>query len=219
MDQSPSGHDLSGLVGFAADFIAASGEWGVGVLTLLETVFPPIPSEVVLPLAGYLSQTGDINLVLVLATSTLGAYLGAVTLYWVGATLGLERSIRGLSKLPLVERVDFERAADWFSRHGRSAVFFGRLLPGVRSLISLPAGAAQMSLPVFSAFTLAGSAIWNGLLIGLGALLGTQYELVEQYSRYLDYIVIAAVVVTIAWLIARRVRRIAQQSDDSGDRR
>lgn len=173
----------------------------------METVFPPIPSEVVLPLAGYLSQAGDLNLVLLFFTSTLGAYLGALALYWLGAALGLERSIRGISKLPLVDRSDFEKAAAWFSRHGRSAVFFGRLLPGIRSLISLPAGAARMSLPLFSAYTLAGSAIWNALLLGLGALLGTQYERVDQYSRYLNYAVIAAVGGLIVWLVVRRVRR------------
>jgi len=86
-------------------------------------------------------------------------------------------------------------------------VFFGRLLPGIRSIISLPAGASRMSLPLFSAFTLAGSAIWNSLLLGLGAFLGTQHELVERYSRYLNYIVIAAVVGLIAGLIVRRIRR------------
>ncbi len=199
----------------AADVIEVLGEWGVGLLTLIETVFPPLPSEVVLPLAGYLRSTRDLNLVLLFVASTLGAYLGALTLYWFGAALGLERSIRALSKLPLVDRSDFETAAEWFSRHGRSAVLFGRLIPGVRSLISLPAGAARMSLPLFSVFTIAGSAIWNGLLIGLGAALGTQYELVDQYSRYLNYIVIAALAGFIAWLIVRRLRRTNERADRS----
>jgi len=92
--------ELPGVAGFAADIIEALGEWGVGLLTLIETVFPPIPSEVVLPLAGYLSQTGDSNLALLFVTCTLCAYLGALMLYWMGAAVGLERSIRGLSRLP-----------------------------------------------------------------------------------------------------------------------
>ncbi|TBN58668.1 DedA family protein [Glaciihabitans arcticus] len=183
------------------------GEWGVGLFTLLETVFPPIPSEIVLPLAGFLSQQGDLNLVLVIVTSTVGAYLGALLLYFLGAKLGLERSIRGLSKLPLVDRSDFEKAADWFGRHGRSAVFFGRLIPGVRSLISLPAGAARMNLLTFSIFTVAGSALWNTLLISLGAALGTQYNLIEQYSRYLNYAVYVAIAGVVVWLVVRRIRR------------
>ena len=198
---------LTGLVGLAARLIEALGEWGVGVFTLAETVFPPIPSEVILPLAGYQTQAGELSFPLVIATSTLGGYLGAVLLYLLGYKLGLERSIRWLSKLPLVEREDFEKASSWFQRHGKSAVFFGRLLPGIRSLISLPAGANHMNFAVFSVFTILGSAIWNALLITLGALLGTQYELVEKYSQVLNYVVYAAIALVIVLLVVRRVRR------------
>ena len=181
----------------------------MGLFALLETVFPPIPSEVILPLAGFLAQRGELSFALVVVTSTLGAYVGAVILYAVGARLGLERSIRLLSKLPLVDRDDFERAADWFTRHGRAAVFFGRLIPGVRSLISLPAGAARMPVLTFTLFTVAGSTLWNTLLIGLGAALGTQYAVVERYSNVLNYLVIAAVVAVIGWLVVRRIRKRA----------
>ncbi|NUP58505.1 MAG: DedA family protein [Pseudarthrobacter sp.] len=199
---------LTGMVGAAARAIDTLGEWGVGAFTLAETVVPPVPSEVILPLSGYLAEQGSLNLVLVFATSTLGAYLGALFLYWLGAKLGLERSIRGLSKLPLVDREDFEHAASWFRRHGRSSIFFGRLLPGVRSLISLPAGAASMPLGTFTLFTLAGSGLWNAVLIGLGYLLGTQYRLIEEYSRFLNYAVYAALGVAVVLLVVRRVRRV-----------
>ncbi|MET1087944.1 MAG: DedA family protein [Arthrobacter sp.] len=199
--------NLTGLVGFAARGIETLGEWGVGLFTLAETVLPPIPSEVILPLAGYLAKQGSLNLVLIFVTSTLGAYLGALFLYWLGAKLGLERSIRGLSRLPLMDREDFEHAAGWFRRHGRSSIFFGRLLPGVRSLISLPAGASNMHLATFSVYTLAGTALWNGALIGLGYALGSQYEVIEQYSRYLNYAVYAALALTVVLLVVRGVRR------------
>ena len=198
---------LTGIVGFAARAIDALGEWGVGAFTLAETVLPPIPSEVILPLAGYLAKQGSLNLFLVFGTSTLGAYLGALLLYWLGAKLGLDRSIRWLSRLPLVDREDFEHAAGWFRRHGRSSIFFGRLLPGVRSLISLPAGAAAMPVGTFSLFTLAGSGLWNGALIGLGYLLGTQYRLIEEYSHYLNYAVYAALAVAVVLLVIRRTKR------------
>jgi len=201
--------DIGGLVGLALGLMQGIGEWGVGLFTLLETVFPPIPSEVVLPLAGFLSQQGELNLALTIITSTAGAYLGALGLYWLGAALGLERAIRWLAKLPLVDREDFEKAADWFSRHGRPAVFFGRLIPGVRSLISLPAGASRMNLLTFSLFTIAGSALWNSLLIGLGAALGTQYELIATYSDWLNYAVYAALAGIVLWLVIRRIRRRA----------
>ncbi|MBT2520240.1 DedA family protein [Arthrobacter sp. ISL-28] len=199
--------EMTGIVGLAAQGIDALGEWGVGLFTLAETVFPPIPSEVILPLAGFLTRQGTLNMGLVLGTSTLGAYLGALALYFLGAKVGLERSIRLLSKLPLVEQEDFESANDWFRRHGKSAIFFGRLLPGVRSLISLPAGAQRMHLVTFSLFTIAGSGIWNGVLLSLGALLGRQYSMVEQYSRYLNYAVYAGLAIFVAWLIIRYVRR------------
>ena len=204
---APTGSDIGGLVGFALTLIENLGEWGVGLFTLLETVFPPIPSEIVLPLAGFLSRQGDLNIVLIMVTSTIGAYVGALILYWLGAALGLERSIRWLAKLPLVDREDFEKAAGWFTRHGRPAVFFGRFIPGVRSLISLPAGAARMHLVTFSVFTIAGSALWNALLIGLGSLLGTQYELIDEYSSYINYAVYAVIGGIIVWLVVRRVRR------------
>lgn len=206
-DATSAAGGLGGLVGAAAQVIENLGEWGVGAFTLAETVVPPIPSEVILPLAGYLAKQGSLNLGLIFLTSTLGAYLGALFLYWLGARLGLERSIRGLSKLPLVDREDFEHAAGWFRRHGRSSIFFGRLLPGVRSLISLPAGASSMPLGTFTIFTLAGSALWNGALIGLGYLLGTQYHLIEGYSKYLNYAVYAAIAIAVVFLVVRRVRR------------
>jgi membrane protein DedA with SNARE-associated domain len=203
--------ELTGLLGWAEQVMTTLGEVGVGVLVMLETVFPPLPSEVVLPLAGFLTSQGAMSLPLVMLTSTAGAYLGALALYGLGAALGQERSIRILSKLPLVDREDFERAAAWFGRHGRSSIFFGRLIPGVRSLISLPAGAQRMSLATFSAFTLAGSGLWNGILIGLGVVLGTQYALVERYSTYINYALYAVLAGLLVWLVVRRVRRARER--------
>jgi len=199
--------ELTGLAGLAVDVIAALGELGVGALALMETVFPPIPSEIVLPLAGFLAQQGRMNVVLVLFTATLGGLLGAYILYFIGHRLGEERAIRWLSKLPLVDREDFEKASGWFHRHGRSAVLFGRLIPGVRSLISLPAGSARMPLGSFTFFTLLGSVVWNALLVGLGWLLGRQYHLVDEYSAWLNYAVYAAVAGVVLWLVVRRIRR------------
>ncbi|WP_406609932.1 DedA family protein [Planctomonas psychrotolerans] len=195
------------MAGLAVDVIDALGAPGVGAMTLLETVFPPIPSEVVLPLAGFVVQQGDMNLVAVLAAATLGGLLGAYLLYYLGYALGEERVIRWLSHLPLVDREDFERSAHWFHRHGRSAVFFGRLIPGVRSLISLPAGSARMGIGAFTVFTALGSLVWNSLLVSLGMLLGTQYRLIDRYSVVLDYAVYAVLTGVVVWLIVRRVRR------------
>ncbi|MFP5333844.1 MAG: DedA family protein [Actinomycetes bacterium] len=198
---------LTGLSGFVADVIAALGAWGVGLLTLVETVFPPIPSEVVLPLAGFLSGQGRMGLVSVLVASTAGSVAGALLLYAAGARLGAERSERLLARLPLMEVEDVNRAEDWFLRHGRSAIFFGRLVPGVRSLISLPAGTTRMPMGQFLLYTTAGSAIWNALLVGGGFWLGTQWRRVERYADLLDLVVIAVLVVLVCWYVVRGVRR------------
>ena len=199
--------EMTGIVGFAAQSIDSLGEWGVGLFTLAETVFPPIPSEVILPLAGFLTRQGSLNLALVFVTSTLGAYVGALALYFLGPRWGSSgRSVCCPSCRSWTGRIS-KRAEGWFRRHGKSAIFFGRLLPGVRSLISLPAGAERMHLGTFSIFTIAGSGIWNGALIGLGVLLGRQYSMVEQYSRYLNYAVYAALALFVVWLVVRYVRR------------
>ncbi|HLK95070.1 MAG TPA: DedA family protein [Nocardioidaceae bacterium] len=206
LTSAEQGAGLSGLSGFIADVIRALGEPGVGALTALETVFPPIPSEIVLPFAGYLSQRGELALGWVLVAATLGALTGAVALYGFAATVGQERASALLARIPLVDREDVDRASDWFARHGRSAVLLGRLVPGVRSLVSLPAGAQRMPLGQFVVYTAIGSLVWNSLLVGGGYALGTQWDRVQAYADWLDYLLIGALLLVVGWLALRRVR-------------
>ncbi len=200
--------ELSGLSGWVADVMVALGAWGVGLLTALETVFPPIPSEVVLPLAGYLAERGRMGLLAVVVSATAGGVLGAVLLYEVARRLGEDRAARLVARIPLVDREDVDRAIAWFARHGGISVFFGRLIPGVRSLISLPAGAASMPFGRFVAFTTAGTLVWNVLLIGAGYLLGSQWQQAEEYSTYLNYALYAVIVGFVGWLVVRRLRKV-----------
>ncbi|WP_432573008.1 DedA family protein [Kineococcus sp. SYSU DK005] len=209
--RAAGGGETGGLTGFVLDTVASLGAPGVGVLSFLEVVFPPIPSEVVLPLAGYQVQQDVLQLFPVVALSVLGAFLGSLVLYWVGRVIGLRRAAAIAERVPLMDADDVHRSAEWFSRHEGAAVFTGRFIPGVRSLISLPAGAAGMRLWKFSLLTVLGSGLWNGLLIGLGMALGTQYELVEQYGHYLDYVFYAAIAGVLAWAVLRRVRRVRAQ--------
>ncbi|WP_432536310.1 DedA family protein [Kineococcus arenarius] len=199
--------DVGGLTGFVLDTVATLGAPGVGALSFLEVVFPPIPSEVVLPLAGYQVQQGRVSLLWVAVLSVLGAFLGSLLLYWVGRAVGLRRAAAIADRVPLMDADDVHRSSDWFRRHEGASVFTGRFVPGVRSLISLPAGAAHMRLWKFSLLTVLGSGLWNGLLIGLGMALGTQYRLVEQYGQYLDYVFYAVVAGLLALAVRRRVRR------------
>lgn len=204
-----AGHGFTGLTGFAADVLTALGDIGVGVLVFLEVLIPPIPSEVILPFAGYLSQSGDLNLGWLIFWSTLASWLGALLLYWLGAAIGMERAIRLLAATRLVSRTDLERGSDWFVRSGAWTVLVGRMVPGVRSLISIPAGASRMNLVTFSVYTIIGSGIWNALLIGVGAALGTQHEQLEHYLGYLDYAVYTAIAIALVVLIVRRMREAA----------
>jgi membrane protein DedA with SNARE-associated domain len=204
---------LSGVTGWAADVIVELGEFGVFALTFIETVFPPIPSEIVLSLAGYLAEQGRMNVVLVVVAATAGAVLGALVLYWLGLKFGEERAKGLMARIPLVEMADLAKASSWFERHGQKAVFFGRFIPLVRSLVSLPAGAQKMALVPFIALTTIGSGIWNSALVGAGYALGTQYEKVEEYTKYLDYVLFGAIALGVAWFVVPRLlrkRRAAQ---------
>jgi membrane protein DedA with SNARE-associated domain len=201
----PTGQS-GGLTGFVLETVETLGAPGVGLMSFLEVVFPPIPSEVVLPLAGYQVQQGRIGLAAVVLFSVAGAFLGSLLLYRVGGAVGLDRAARIADRVPLMDASDVTKSAEWFHRHEGAAVFTGRFVPGVRSLISLPAGAARMGLVKFSVLTVLGSGLWNGLLIGLGMALGTQYELVERYGHYLDYAFYAAIAGVLVWAVARRVR-------------
>jgi len=208
--EEESGHGFSGFTGFAADVIARMGEVGVGLLAFIETVFPPIPSEIVLALAGYLAERGEINFVLVIITATLGTTTGALVLYGLGAWFGEVRAKRILARLPLVEPADLDRASTWFYRHGEPVIFFGRFIPIVRSMVSIPAGAQHMPILRFTALTALGSGIWNVALISAGYALGTQFEKVDEYLQYLDYAVAAAALALVAWFVIPRLRKRMQ---------
>ncbi|MEV5763718.1 DedA family protein [Micromonospora sp. NPDC052213] len=198
---------LGGLTGWVAGIIDAAGAFGVALLVALESIIPPIPSEIVLAMAGYLAGEGRFNVVLVVLAATAGSLVGALVLYWLGAVAGEDRLKRWLDRLPLVDRDDLEKADRWFERHGRWAVLFGRMIPVVRSLVSIPAGANRMPLPEFVAFTTLGSGVWNSLFVGLGYALGSRWQQIERYSDWFDYGIVAVLVVMIVWWAVKKARR------------
>lgn len=184
----------------------ALGAPGAGVAIALENIFPPIPSEVILPLAGFSAAQGRLSLWAVLLATTLGSLVGAGVLYALGALLGRDRLRRIVDKLPLVRVDDLERAERFFARHGAKAVLLGRMVPIVRSLISIPAGVERMPLGLFFGLTALGSAVWNCLLIGAGYLLGNQWSLVEDYVGIFSKIVLVTMVAAAAWWLLGRLR-------------
>jgi membrane protein DedA with SNARE-associated domain len=190
-----------GITGWLLELVDTLGPLGVGISILLETVVPPIPSEAVLGLAGVLINQGRMSIVPVILFATLGSIVGALFLYSVGRALGPRRSHAFLDRLPLVETHDVDRTFAWFERHGRWAVFLGRMVPIVRSFVSVPAGVVRMPLGRFVLLTGAGSLIWNTALVTLGVAAG---DFIEANLRYLDYLVAAAAALAVAWFVYRK---------------
>ncbi|MDO5663286.1 MAG: DedA family protein, partial [Brachybacterium sp.] len=151
------------IVSWAVSTIESFGGPGVAFLIALESVFPPIPSEVILPLAGVAAAGEEHTYLGMLVWTVCGSLTGALILYGLGRALGPERLRRLVIRLPLVHVGDYDRTVAWMDRHGTKAVFFGRMVPGIRSLISIPAGIYQMVLWKFVLLTIAGSTLWNTL--------------------------------------------------------
>lgn len=170
---------------------------GIFALMLLENVFPPIPSEVIMPLAGYLCGTGALSFVPALIAGTLGSMAGTTLWFWLGRSLGSERLKRWAGRHGrwlTVSPSDIDTAQGWFARHGGTAMFFGRMVPAVRTLISVPAGIARMPLGRFLAFSAAGSFLWTLLLAGAGLLLESQYSRVADVIDPVSKVVVVAIV-------------------------
>lgn len=211
--QNVDPNQFSGLTGWVATIIDSLGALGVAVLVALESIIPPIPSEIVLAMAGYLSSQGRFNVVLIVLAATAGSLVGALVLYWLGAALGEERLKRWLDHIPLVDRDDLEQADRWFERHGRWAVLIGRVVPVVRSLVSIPAGANRLPLGEFVLLTTLGSGVWNALIVGLGFALGSQWQQVDRYSSWFNYAIFAVFAVMIVSWVAKKIRRRRARRD------
>ena len=209
----PSGAELEGVAGWAVDLMERLGGPGAGLAIALENLFPPIPSEVILPLAGFTASQGSFSIASALFWTTLGSLVGALVMYYLGAALGRDRMYALWDRLPLLSLEDFERTEAWFGRHGTKAVFFGRMVPLFRSLVSVPAGIDRMPLGTFVLLTVAGSAIWNTVFVLAGYQLGEQWHVVEGYAERLKTLVVVAVVVLVGWWLVVKLRR------DLADRR
>lgn len=183
---------------------------GIGLLMFLENLFPPIPSELIMPLAGFTIAEGQMQFFPAILAGVLGTMLGALPWYYVGKIVGEERIknyVDRHGKWISISRKDIEKADRWFHRHGEKAVFFGRLVPGVRTLISLPAGISNMNLIPFLIYSTIGTTIWVGLLTFAGYKLGENYELVDEYLAPVSKIVAAILVVAfIIWIVRKRTR-------------
>ncbi|TDB70294.1 DedA family protein [Micromonospora sp. KC723] len=207
---SASAPPSDGPVGWVTGLVERLGGPGAGLAVALENLFPPIPSEVILPLAGFTAAQGRISLLGAILWTTLGSVVGAWALYGIGAALGRDRVRAVAARLPLVKLSDVDRTEAWFLRHGVKAVFFGRMIPIFRSLISIPAGVERMRIGTFLLYTTLGSLIWNTTFVMAGYLLGDNWHLVESYAGSFQRVVILVCVAAAGWFVVSRVRRARQ---------
>jgi membrane protein DedA with SNARE-associated domain len=190
--------------------VQQTGYLGIALLMLAENVFPPIPSELIMPMAGFIAHQGELGIVGVILAGTVGSVLGALFWYYLGRWLGLTRLRRWAGehgRWLTIAPEEVDRAKQWFDRHAGLAVFFGRLVPAVRTLISVPAGIAGMPLPSFLLYSTVGTGLWTTLLAGAGYLLGSQYELVQGWLNPVSNIVAGGLVLIYLYRVVTFGRR------------
>jgi membrane protein DedA with SNARE-associated domain len=186
------------------------GYWGIGLLMFAENLFPPIPSELIMPLAGFTVSQGKMNFALAVIAGVVGTILGALPWYYAGKLLGEER-LKQLAdkygKWITVSSADIDKSTRWFNRYGNNAVLFCRLVPGVRTLISLPAGISNMPIAPFLLYSTLGTTAWVMLLTFLGFMLGDNYELVDEYLGPASKIVLGILIVAfVAWVVRKSLK-------------
>jgi membrane protein DedA with SNARE-associated domain len=182
--------------------ISIIGYFGVFILMTLESTMIPIPSEAVMPFAGFLAASGGMSLIAVIAVSILASLTGSLISYWIGMNYGY-RFVRKFGKYFLVDEAHLLKAEKWFKTNGGKTIFFSRFIPGIRHIISVPAGVGKMNIAKFSMFTVVGAGIWNSFLAILGFELGKNWIIVQGYTIYADIIVIFLAVIAIAYYLSR----------------
>ena len=201
------------------NLIDSTGYAGLALLMFLENILPPIPSELIMPLGGFTAAQGELSLPLVILAGTIGSVIGQIPLYYLGHVLGKQRLMRLADRYGAwltVSGRDIDSASSWFSRHGSKAVLIGRLVPGVRSLISIPAGICGMGLGQFLLYSTLGMAAWAAALAYAGHLLGQNYHKVAHFMGPASKIILALVVVGfVTWVIIRKRRGAGARSAES----
>jgi membrane protein DedA with SNARE-associated domain len=201
---------LDGLVDWVTRIVETVGYGGVAGLVALENLFPPIPSEVVLPLAGFVAGRGDASLAGMVVAATIGSMVGAIILYGIAAGVGpvrLRRFVVRFGGWFGLDEEDLDKTEAWFDRRATLAVLLCRCVPLMRSLVSIPAGFRRMPLGRFSIYTLLGSLVWNIALIGAGFALGDRWEKVEDPLELFQKVVLATIAIALAWFVWRRMVR------------
>lgn len=197
---------LEDIQNWVENVVDEVGAVGLAFVMFLENVFPPIPSEIVLPLAGFYVEDGRLGFVEALVAATAGATAGALLLYALGRWGGMPLVLR-YRRVLRVSEAEIERADAWFDRYGDWIVFFSRMVPIIRSIVSIPAGMSEMPIIRFTLLTAAGATVWNTALIGAGYALGGNYEKVEGVVGPLSRVILVVLVLAVAYVVYRWWRR------------
>ncbi|WP_141576879.1 DedA family protein [Actinomadura sp. WMMA1423] len=216
MYAASGGEPAGGVAGWATDLMDRLGAPGAGLAIALENLFPPLPSEVILPLAGFSAAQGRMSLVAALVWTTAGSVVGALALYGIGALIGRRRIRALVDRLPLLKLDDLDRTEAWFAKHGAKAVFFGRMVPIFRSLISVPAGVERMGMGVFLLYTTLGSLLWNTAFVLAGYGLGDNWRTVEEFVGAYSTAVLALAGLAAAAFVAVRIVKARRSSRRPG---
>lgn len=193
------------LAVFAIDVISAIGYLGVFFLMVMESMVVPIPSELILPFAGFLISRGDFTFVGVMLVSSLGSIVGSLISYYMGM-YGGNAFVLKYGKYVLLDEQDLKKTEQWFEKRGEYTIFISRFVPVVRHLISIPAGIGKMDLKRFCVYTVAGASMWNFILVYAGYLLGEHWDRIKHYSEPVSLTVAAALVIGFIWFVYRHVR-------------
>lgn len=194
------------LFSLVIQVMSATGYTGLFVLSLVESAGIPVPSEIVLPFSGFLIASGQFLLWPAVLLATLGNVVGSVILFWIGASGG-RWFLEKYGKYVLIHHRDIEKGEAWFKRHGNKAVFFGRMMPIVRTFISLPAGVAQMNFKKFIVFTTLGALPWNFALVYLGLKAGENWEMLRSYFHIVDIVIGVGIVIFIIWHVYNKQKQ------------
>ncbi len=209
---------LEQVAGWIEELIAAIGYPGIVLVMAIENIFPPIPSEAVLPFAGSLSAKGELDFWGVVAAGTAGSLLGAVVLYGIGyfaREAGVRRLVATYGKYVFISERDLDRGAAWFERYGEAVIFFGRLIPIIRSIISVPAGYTRMNFGKFLLFTTLGTALWSLVLTYAGRLLGENWEEIKTFIEPYQNVTLVVLVLIFLGFITWRALKLWRQRSGS----
>ena len=199
-------HQIIALLGqFANATTSFLGYPGIFVLMVMESMIIPIPSEAVLPFAGFLVQTGKFNFWLVLFFASLGSLTGSLISYYMGL-YGGDKLVKKWGKYVFLDEADLIKTENWFKKRGEVTIFIARFVPVVRHLISIPAGVGRMDLKKFIFYSVVGATLWNGFLIYVGTLLGKHWELLQRYNKYISLPVVIIITLGIVYFIFKHIK-------------